>query len=206
MKWFKQLSITAALWGLTLMAQAADISSVQQRWAEIRYSLPASQQASAFEQLSSASAQLTEAEPDNAAVQIWHGIVLSSWAGAAGGLGALSKVKEAKRHLEQAIALDPQALQGSAYTSLGALYYQVPGWPIGFGDNARAEQLLQQALQIDPDGIDANFFWADYLAGQKRYAEARAALLRARAAAPRPGRELADQGRQGEIQALLDRL
>ena len=149
---------------------------------------------------------MTDANPDSAAAHIWQGIILSSWAGAEGGLGALGKVKEARAELEQALALEPDALQGSAYTSLGALYYQVPGWPIGFGDEAKAGELLQKALTLNPDGIDSNYFWADYLIGQKRYAEARTALLKAQAAPPRPGRELADKGRQQEIRELLNTL
>ncbi|MFW5386410.1 MULTISPECIES: hypothetical protein [unclassified Yersinia (in: enterobacteria)] len=48
-------------------------------------------------------------------------------------------VKDAKVKLELAIKLDANALDGSAYTSLGTLYYQVPGWPIGFGDKKQAE-------------------------------------------------------------------
>ena len=41
-----------------------------------------------------------------------------------------------RRALEQALAIDATALEGSAFTTLGSLYYQVPGWPIGFGDVA----------------------------------------------------------------------
>ena len=52
-------------------------------------------------------------------------------------------------------------------------------------------------------GIDSNYFWADHLYRQNRYDEARAALQKALQAPPRPGRELADQGRRGEIDALL---
>jgi Tfp pilus assembly protein PilF len=79
----------------------------------------------------------------------------------------------------KALTLDPKALQGSAYTSLAALYDRVPGWPIGFGDSDKAEQLLKQALQLNPDGIDSLYFWGDHLYRQKRYAEAKAALLKA---------------------------
>jgi tetratricopeptide (TPR) repeat protein len=82
----------------------------------------------------------------------------------------------------------------------------VPGWPIGFGDYEKAAELLQKALALNPDGIDSNYFWADYLIGQKRYAEARPALLKAQAAPSRPGRELADKGRQQDILKLLKTL
>lgn len=203
--WIRYL-VAGLLAGFSLNILAADIAPLQKRWAEIQYQLPENQKADAFEALAAEAEQALAEEPDSAPLLIWRGIILSSWAGAEGGLGALGKVKEAKSLFEHALQVDPQALQGSAYTSLGALYYQVPGWPIGFGDDEQAETLLQQALVLNPDGIDSNFFWADYLIDQKRYAEARAALLKAQAAAPRPDRPLADEGRQAEIRARLDKI
>ncbi|GGC94020.1 tetratricopeptide repeat protein [Halopseudomonas salina] len=202
----RQLALTASFWGLALAAQAADITPLQERWAQIHYQTPAKEQPKAYSLLAEQARQLTRANPESAQAHIWQGIILSSWAGAEGGLGALGKAKEAKAELEQALSLEPEALQGSAYTSLGVLYYQVPGWPIGFGDDDKAGELLQKALALNPEGIDSNYFWADYLIDQKRYAEARIALLKAQAAPPRPGRELADQGRQQEIRALLNTL
>ena len=203
--WIRYL-LAGLLACFSLSTLAADIAPLQQRWAEIQYQLPDNQKSAAFEALSAQAGQALAQEPNDASLLIWNGIILSSWAGAEGGLGALGKVKEAKSLFEHALQVDPQALQGSAYTSLGALYYQVPGWPIGFGDDEQAEALLQKALVLNPDGIDSNFFWADYLIDQKRYAEARAALLKAQAAAPRPDRPLADQGRQAEIRARLDKI
>ncbi|OWL84085.1 tetratricopeptide repeat protein [Halopseudomonas aestusnigri] len=203
--WIRYL-VAGLLAGFSLNILAADIAPLQKRWAEIQYQLPEDQKADAFEALAAEAEQALAQEPDDAPLLIWRGIILSSWAGADGGLGALGKVKEAKSLFEHALQVDPQALQGSAYTSLGALYYQVPGWPIGFGDDEQAEALLKQALALNPDGIDSNYFWGDYLIDQKRYAEARAALLKAQAAAPRPDRPLADQGRQAEIRARLDKI
>ena len=102
--------------------------------------------------------------------------------------------------------MNPLALDGSAYTSLGALYYQVPGWPLGFGDEQKAEWHLQRALAINPEGIDSLYFWGDYLHEQGRDAEARQALERALMAAPWPGRELADSGRSDDIRQLMSEL
>ena len=45
---------------------------------------------------------------------------------------------------EEAIRIDGNALDGSAFNSLGVLYYKVPGWPIGFGDKAKAKELLRR--------------------------------------------------------------
>ncbi|WP_437270374.1 tetratricopeptide repeat protein [Stutzerimonas balearica] len=185
-------------------AGAQALHSLQQRWAEINYQSPEAKREAAFAKLADEAKQAVAAEPNAAELHIWHGIVLSTWAGAKGGLGALGLVKQAKAEFEQAIELDPNALDGSAYTSLASLYYQVPGWPIGFGDDDKAEALFKQALALNPNGIDPNYFHGDFLLRQKRYGEARVALRKALAAPPRPGRETADAGRREEAQRLLD--
>ena len=182
------------------------LAGLQSRWAEINYRLATGAREAAFKTLGDAAEQAVKAEPDAPELLIWRGIILSTWAGAKGGLGALDLVEQARSSLEAALAIDPRALDGSAYTSLGSLYYQVPGWPIGFGDDKRAEAMLQKALEINPSGIDPNYFYGDYLFRQKRYAQARLALLRAQAAPDRPGRKLADEGRRGEIRALLGKV
>ena len=92
---------------------------------------------------------LVESYPDRAEPKIWLAIALSTDAGINGGLSALGEVKEARRLLESAEKIDPAALDGSIYTSLGSLYYQVPGWPIGFGNDDKAEAYLKQALAIN---------------------------------------------------------
>ena len=129
--------------------------------------------------------------------------MVSSEAGAKGGLSGLSLAKDARRLLEESLKLDEKALNGSAYTSLATLYAKVPGWPIGFGDKKKAEELFRKSLSANPDGIDANYFYGEYLIDQDRLGEGRAYLEKALKAPPRPGRELADQGRRQEIQALL---
>ena len=207
------LATTVGLLSLPVFANQADqpavadaLGELQQRWAEIKYSLPQDQQGSAFHQLGEHAEQLVARYPEAAELHIWNGIIRSTEAGIDGGLGALGLVKAAKHEFETALEIDPLALEGSAYTSLGALYYQVPGWPLAFGDDDKAEWHLQRALAINPEGIDTLYFWGDYLHDQGRDAEARQALESALQAPPREGRELADNGRRGEIRQLLAEL
>ncbi|NUU38005.1 tetratricopeptide repeat protein [Pseudomonas sp. C2B4] len=195
-------ALSQGVWALDAADQQR-LTGIQQSWAHIQYELPADQRTAAFEKLATQTTSFTQERQSVAEAWIWSGIVTSSWAGAQGGLSALSKVKQAKVDLEKALSLDPKALQGSAYTSLGALYDRVPGWPIGFGDSDKAEQLLKLALQMNPNGIDSLYFWGDHLYRQKRYSEAKAALQKALNAPPRPGRETADAGRRQEIETLL---
>jgi len=104
------------------------------------------------------------------------------------------------------LAIDPKALDGSAYTSLGSLFYQVPGWPIGFGDDKKALEFLQKGLALNPDGIDPNYFYGDYLFRTGNYTEAEQALRKALQAPPREGRQLADEGRRKEVTELLEKV
>ena len=183
-----------------------DVRALQSQWEQIKYRAPEAEQEKSFQALARTAAAVRAKYADRAEPEIWYGIIVASYAGAKGGLGALSLAKDARSALEHALKLDPKALSGSAYTSLGSLYYQVPGWPIGFGDDDKAKALLEQALAANPDGIDPNYFLGDFLYRQRDFDGARKALERALKAAPRPERPLADEGRRKEIQALLAKL
>jgi tetratricopeptide (TPR) repeat protein len=195
--------ITLSLLALASYAdETIDINKLQTRWAEIKYQLPEAEQEKAFATLVAEAEQLT-ATHKTAPFLIWEGIIRSTYAGAKGGLGALDQVKQAKKLFERAIKLDPAAMNGSAYTSLGSLYYQVPGWPVGFGDDDKAKEMLLKGLNYNPDGIDSNYFYGDYLLEQKEYQQAVAAFEKALKAAPRADRQSADAGRKGEIDLAM---
>ena len=183
-----------------------DVAQVRHDWERIKYQVPAKQQEAEFERLAKTSEKLMTQYPKRAEPAIWHGIVEASHAGAKGGLGALALAKSARRSFEQALAIDPGALDGSAYTSLGSLYYQVPGWPIGFGDDRKALEMLQKGLALNPNGIDPNYFHGDFLYRAGDYAGAEQALRKALQAPPRAGRKLADDGRRKEINELLEKI
>ncbi len=180
------------------------VSLLQSAWAQIKYQMPDKDaQLAAIHQLEDRAANLTATYPTRAEPKIWEGIILSTDAGIVKGISALGKVKKAKSLFEASIQQDPQAMEGSAYTSLGSLYYQVPGWPVAFGDKDAAAANLKQALQINPNGIDPNFFYGDFLLQTNHPDEAQVYLEKALLAPDRPGRELADAGRRQEIRAAL---
>lgn len=180
-----------------------DVEHLELRWAEVNYLLEGDEKLAAFEQLVAEAEAFIEASEASAELLIWSAIVKSSYAGAKGGLGALGLAKAAKAEFEKAMKIDAEALDSSAYTSLGILYHSVPGWPIGFGDSKKAEELLRKGVENNPTGIDNNFFYANFLADKKEYAKAEEYYLRAQAAPPRPGRDVADKGRQAEIELAL---
>jgi len=191
-------------------ARAAEVddavSALQRDWEVIRYQTPVAEREKRFEALAAKAHRASEAHPGRAEPLVWEGIIVSSWAGEKGGLGALGLVKQAKGLYEEAIRIDGTVLDGSAFNSLGVLYYKVPGWPIGFGDKAKAKELLEKALSINPKGIDPNFFYAEYLVETKQPEQATAYLERALGAPGRPGRQIADAGRRDEARSLLSKI
>lgn len=202
----RTLAVLATLLFVSSVSRADindEIVKIQHQWATANYATPENEQEKAFEALVAEARKLAESNPESAEPRVWLAIVLSTDAGVTGGLGALGKVKEARRQLQAAEKIDPDALDGSIYTSLGSLYYQVPGWPIGFGDEEKAEMYLKKALSINPDGIDPNYFYGDFQLEEGNYQEAVKYLEKAAAAPPRPERPLADKGRQAEIQEKL---
>ena len=54
--------------------------------------------------------------------------------------------------------INPRALNGSVYASLGLLYAQIAGALIAFGDHQPARDDLQRGLAMAPSDVDANFF------------------------------------------------
>lgn len=204
---FIGLAVWMALSGIALTALAAPVDDtvgmLQQRWEQIKYRSAPAEQERGFAALTAEADAALARHADSAPVLIWHGIIVASHAGAKGGLGALGLARDARKDFEAALKRDPQALAGSAYTSLGSLYYQVPGWPIGFGDDRKAQDFLQQGLALNPDGIDANFFYGDYLYRKGDLAGAERYLRKALQAPPRAGRKIADEGRRTEAEALL---
>lgn len=182
---------------------SADVLALQNGWAKANYELKDDAQIESFEELIKQAEAVAQHYPDAAESWIWLGIIQSTYAGKAGPFDAMSYANAAKTSLENAIKINDTALDGSAYTSLGTLYFKVPGWPIGFGDDDKAKDLLEKAVEINPGGIDANYFYADFLMNQDDYDEARQHLLKAKAAPARPARPLADKGRKHEIVAML---
>ena len=191
-----------------LLAQTADesVQSLQRQWAQIQYRTPEKQRAEKFAALTKEAEAATARYPQNAGVWAWSGIIRASHAGAIRGLSALSIVKAARADLEHAVAIDGSALDGAAYTSLGSLYYHVPGWPIGFGDDKKAKTYLLKGLEYGADDVDANYFYADYLFQQKDYAQALNYAERAEKIPADPARPVASEGRLGEIKTLQTKI
>lgn len=139
------------------------LSKIESEWANIYYNTPKNQQAQAYGHLLSKVSNLIKQHPAAVEPIYWQALVKASQAAHLDPFAALSSVNDARDLLLKVIDTNPVALNGSALVTLGTLYYMVPEWPIAFGDDEEAKKLLETALSINPNGIDSNYFYGEYL-------------------------------------------
>jgi tetratricopeptide (TPR) repeat protein len=186
-------------------SMSEQVRQINDGWAHITYEVRgSSHQTSALDQLAQQAALLVARYPNQAEPLLWQGIVVSEQANRANIFHKLSLATHARDIIARAYALNPKVANGGAAMSLGVLYFKVPGSPLGFGDKERARRLLREALAQDPDGLDANYFYGDFLLDQGDKPGARAYLQRALRARHDAGRPVWDAGRRREAQALLN--
>ena len=179
------------------------LAAIQHEWDAANYQTTGDTRGSAFEALVEHAAAFRTQYPTRAEAVAWEGIVLSSYAGEVSAMSAMKYAKAARAALELAEQLDATALGGGVYASLGALYSKVPGGFIGFGDDKVAAQYFAKALAVDPDNIDNNYFYGEFLLDQGDHTQARSVLSHALAAPTVADRPVFDEGRRQEIRALL---
>jgi len=180
-------------------------------WEKIKFQVDdASSQLKQMDALGEQADTLAESHPDKMEVVIWDGIIASERAslyneqgGITGPVKALQLATRARDILERVEKKDPKAFDAGAPTSLGVLYYRVPGFPMGFGDKKKARQLLEEAVRNAPNGLDAHYFYADFLQEQGEYAKSAEVLKRALTLPAHPERPIWDKNRRIVIQELL---
>ncbi len=152
----------------SVVARSMDdrVSKIEETWAETTASRPAAERKNVFLQLVDDITEVVTEFPSKAEPLILKSAILLTMAEDASSFVALSLVKQAKSLLAKAIDINPKAREGSALVTMGVLYYKVPGWPIAFGDDKEAENYLLKALEVNPDGVASNYFYAEFLLEQ----------------------------------------
>ena len=200
------LSLLAGIFQSAIAEEMSDrLATLGHAWAKVYYGTPESEQEAGYPPLIAEARTIAASHPDKAEPLIWEAIILSCYAKAKGGLGAVDIAEQARDAALAAAKIDDKALDAGAYTALGVLYYKVPGWPVGFGNDKRAKEYLDKALAIAPNAVDVNYFYGDFMIQQGDKEKARAFLEKALNAPPRPGREDEDAGRKIEIETDLAR-
>jgi tetratricopeptide (TPR) repeat protein len=155
----------------------AEILDIANSWGHIKFEEEdTARQQKEIAALAERASALMKKYPGRAEPVIWKGVLLSEGASMANEdhsmFTARSLAYEARDTLLEAEKIDPVALEAGAPASLGVLYYRVPSFPIGFGDTDLARKYLEEAVRNAPNGMDANYFYGDFLYNQGDYAGA----------------------------------
>ncbi len=180
----------------------AKVLELQNGWDHISFEINNNrQQKKAIRDLSTVAINYSNQYPDSAEIKAWAGIIISTEAGfyRLNVVKALKTATLAKDILEEALLLDPNVINGGVYSSLGLLYNEVPGSPIGFGDKDLAKNFLTKALKISPNGMISNFFNGQYYFKKKKYSAALQYFKKAKQGSFQDNRELAKKGTIKEI-------
>ncbi len=195
------LFLATAAWGEPTFEETA--RSLNNEWSEIFYLLPSDQQAEKYKALLPRIRAFKAQYPTRAEPLILEAVTLCTLAAADWGFSSLSRIGEARELLEKSIDLDPKAMEGTAFITLGNLYYRLPGWPISFGDDDQARQYLEMAVRLYPNAVDANYFLGDYWLGEDNFDKALIYLEHAEKAPLRPHQLLSDTRVKGEAGKAL---
>ncbi len=142
------------------------VSKIEASWADTTVVKSTPERKNIFLRLADDISDVVTAFPGKAEPLILKSAILLTMAEDASSFVALGLVKQAKNLLSMAIDINPEARKGSALVTMGVLYYKVPGWPVAFGDDDEAEAYLLKALEVDPNGVASNYFYAEFLLEQ----------------------------------------
>lgn len=180
-----------------------ELAGLYRTWSQVYYLQPDSAREPGMQPVIAGAQALQEKFAGRPEPLIMEAVARSAWAEKASRLKALEQAKIARALLEEAIARDEQALEGAAWVTLGALYYRVPGWPVGFGDDDKAREYLEKSIRMNPDNLDAYFFLGEFLEQEGEDARAREVWRRGLQTPVRERFPVADAGRRKMIRDRL---
>ncbi len=165
---------------------------IEAEWSRIHFELPRAEQAAAYAPLLALANNLAARYPSRVEALYWQAMIKINLAEFENKIAALELIHAARDLFKTVITLDPNYKKGASYVVLGVLYHRVPGWPIAFGDPDEAANLLKKALKINPLGIDANYYYGDFLLSKNEFEQAQAHFNTVLTAPLDPGRDLAN--------------
>ncbi len=196
-----------ALLLLSLQSLGADLTdsvqAIENEWASIYYKFPKSNQQAAYEALLDKTKQLANQYPGSTEPLFWQAVLMATNAELQDGFSALKAIHQSRDLLLEVIKANPQTANGSAYVTLGTLYYMAPKWPIAFGNRDKAEKMFKEALKINPDSIDGNYFYGDFLLTNNNPKEAQRFFEKALRAPARKEQAFADNKLKDEAKLAL---
>jgi tetratricopeptide (TPR) repeat protein len=117
--------------------------------------------------------------PQSAPANFWRAAAIGKQGLDIGISKALKNAHPMKDNLEIVLKNDERYENAGAHRAMGRLYFELPGWPISFGDNKIALKHLQKAVELAPTSIANHIYLAQVLVklGQKSEASSELAFV-----------------------------
>ena len=110
-----------------------------------------------------------EADEDSLEANFWLAVNYGNYGQEKGIMKSLELINPIKLHCERAIKFDEAYFYGGPYRVLGRLYNKAPGFPFSIGDNKKALECLEKAVEIGPKFYLNRLFLADaYLSARNK--------------------------------------
>ena len=159
-----------------LSANAIPYQDIQEQWDIVKFKLedaPKAVRIEKLEELDSKTDKLLKQYPRSAEMWALSGIIKATKADLYRNWRSFRLLQSSKERFETSMKINKKALNAAANSSLAALYYKTPMWPLGFKNYSKAEKMLKDSLAMYPKDVEANYFYADYLIqiGQKEKAQ-----------------------------------
>jgi tetratricopeptide (TPR) repeat protein len=145
-----------------------------------------------------------EAEEDSLEANFWLAVNYGSYGNEKGIMKSLSLISPIKDLAEKCIELDESYFYGGAWRVLGRLYNKAPGFPISIGNNKKATECLNKALEFGPKFYLNHLFIAELYISDRKKDKAREHLEWILEAELNPNHEIEDESYKGDAEILLE--
>lgn len=150
--------------------------------------------------------QGVEVDEDSLEANFWLAVNYGSYGNEKGIMKSLSLISPIKDLSEKCIELDESYFYGGAWRVLGRLYHKAPGFPLSIGDNKKALEYFEKALEFGPKFYLNHLFIAELYISERKKDKAREHLEWILEATLNKNHEREDEGYKRDAEKLLKKL
>lgn len=148
--------------------------------------------------------QGVEADEDSLEASFWLAVNYGSFGQEKGIMKSLSLISPIKTLAERVIEMEEGYFYGGAWRILGRLYNKAPGFPFSIGDNEKARECLEKALELGPKFFLNHLFLAELYISTGETAKAKERLEWIIDTPPNKNHEREDGSYKRDAAALLE--
>jgi len=150
--------------------------------------------------------QGVEADEDSLEASFWLAVNYGSFGNEKGIMKSLSLINPIKELCERVIEMDEGYFYGGPWRVLGRLYNKAPGFPFSIGDNTKAAECLEKALELGPKFYLNHLFLAELYISTRETSKAAERLEWILEAPLNKNHEREDEGYKEEAETLLEEI